>query len=228
MARSAKSSQAILVGSSAGQPTSQRNATTPSAAAADPPNASRCCSGKSATAGSARRYLGVFRAFRRAENQCAASAGSGRRVARDVRAANGACRRGRRSYSRRARRRTPPAPRAARALRSQLPASGQWTSFAAVEALGHGEAFLGQLDGVEQRDLRGRTAEPDAALAAAHGLDQPGLDQRLDQLEQEQFGDRMWPWRCRQCGSVGRVDRAIDQGADGVIGLAGKPHRDDP
>src|SRR5436309_35046 len=43
---------------------------------------------------------------------------------------------------------------------------------AALKTFRHGEVLFGEPDGVEQGDLRGRPAEPDATFAAAHRLDQ--------------------------------------------------------
>ena len=73
------------------------------------------------------------------------------------------------------------------------------------------QALFSQPDGVEQGDLIGRTAELDAAAAAAHRLDQAVLDQRLDQLEQEQFRDRVGPGDVGDPAQAGPIDRTIAQ-----------------
>src|SRR5690606_22832756 len=93
-----------------------------------------------------------------------------------------------------------------------------------LEALGEGKVLLGKANGVEQGDFVGGLAEADATMTASDCLQQTIFHQRLDQLEQEQLGD---PIRLGDLGHAAQprlVYGAIDQGANGVVGLSGESH----
>ncbi len=89
---------------------------------------------------------------------------------------------------------------------------------------GPASLFLGQAHGVEQGDLAGGASQPDAAATTAHRLDEAILHQRLDQLEQEQFRDRVGLGDVGDPAQARIVDRAVDERADGVVGLSGQAH----
>ena len=93
-----------------------------------------------------------------------------------------------------------------------------------LEAFGHGEAFFSDAHDIEQVDLLGRAAESYAAVAATHGLDQAGLDQRLQNLEQEQLRNRIGGGDLRDTAQPVGVRGAIHQYAHRIIGLAREPH----
>ena len=99
----------------------------------------------------------------------------------------------------------------------------------AVAATGDSPADLTWRAGVDLMSFGGTkngcwAAEADAPLAAAHGDDQPRFDERLDQLEQEEFGDSVRPRDIADAAEARFVDRTIHQRADGIVGLAREPH----
>ena len=69
-----------------------------------------------------------------------------------------------------------------------------------------------------------RLAELHAAIAATHRLDQSVLDQRLENLEQEQFGYRVGGRDLGDAAQPVLVRRAIHEDAHGVVGLTREPH----
>ena len=92
----------------------------------------------------------------------------------------------------------------------------------------HGETFFSEADCVEQGDLVGRLAQLDTAVTPAHRLEQSAFHQGLDQLEQEQLGNAIGARNLGNPAEPRLVHGAIDQRANGVIGLAGQSHEHFP
>ena len=93
-----------------------------------------------------------------------------------------------------------------------------------LEAFRHREIVLRHAHHVEEGDVGRGLGEPDAAIAAAHGFDEPVFDERLENLEQEQFGDVIGAGDFRNVAELAVVRLAIHQDTDRVVGLPCQSH----
>src|SRR5690606_16396489 len=82
------------------------------------------------------------------------------------------------------------------------------------------------LHDVEQRDLVGRTSQANAPIATSNGFDEASLVQRLENLEEEQFGYAIGPRDFGDTAEVSLVGCAVHQHPYRVVRLLGQPHAD--